>query len=116
MSRVFGANATVPEGGAGNLTMREGSRFIVDVSALPRKQYAEITLGGPVSLREGGTLGDYVALSDVGHTLSFSADGTKILVNDNVPGRTTIRSRSTLMGRRSSLTSIRWTSTSSSAM
>ena len=85
----FGSNVSLPVGSSisGNLTMREGSRFIVDVSALPRKQYAEITLGGSVSLREGGTLADYVALSDDGHTLSFSADGTKILVNDNVPVR-----------------------------
>ena len=85
----FGSNVSLPVGSSisGNLTMREGSRLVVDVSALPRKQYAEITLGGPVSLREGGTLADYVALSDDGHTLSFSADGTKILVNGNVPVR-----------------------------
>ena len=40
-----------------------------------------------MTLPEGGSFLDYIALSDDSHTLSVSGDGTKILVNDNVPVR-----------------------------
>ena len=84
----FGSNVELPVGSSitGNLTMREGSQIIVDVSSLAAKQYAEISLG-TVTLPEGGSFLDYIALSDDSHTLSVSGDGTKILVNDNVPVR-----------------------------
>ena len=85
----FGSNVELPADSSisGNLTMREGSQIIVDVSSLARKQRAEITIGGTVSLPEGGTLIDYVVLSDDSHVLTFSQDGTKIIVNDVVPVR-----------------------------
>ncbi|MBP5510888.1 MAG: hypothetical protein J6Z49_08225 [Kiritimatiellae bacterium] len=71
----------------GNLTMLRGAKVEIDVSGLGVKEYAEISIGGTVSLPEGGTFLDYVALSDDSHVLSLSEDGKKILVNDSVPVR-----------------------------
>ena len=71
----------------GNVTMLKDSKIVVDVSGLSSKEYAEISIGGTVTLPEGGTFLDYLALSDDSHVISLSDDGKKILVNDNVPVR-----------------------------
>ena len=71
----------------GNVTMLKDSKIVVDVSGLSSKEYAEISIGGTVTLPEGGTVIDYLALSDDSHVISLSDDGKKILVNDNVPVR-----------------------------
>ena len=70
---------------SGNVTMLKGSKILVDVSGLGTKEFASISIGGTVTLPEGGTFLDYIALSDASHVLSLSDDGKTILVNDSVP-------------------------------
>jgi len=90
-SLYVGCNATaeLKPGSAitGDVTMLKDSKIVVDVSGLSSKEYAEISIGGTVTLPEGGTFLDYLALSDDSHVISLSDDGKKILVNDTVPVR-----------------------------
>lgn len=72
---------------SGNVTMLKDSKILVDVSGLGTKEFASISIGGTVTLPEGGTFLDYIALSDASHVLSLSDDGKTILVNDSVPVR-----------------------------
>ncbi len=90
-SLYVGCNATagLKPGSAitGNVTMLKDSKIVIDVSGLSSKEYAEISIGGTVTLPEGGTFLDYLALSDEGHVFTLSDDGKKILLNDIVPVR-----------------------------
>ena len=82
----YGSTLVIAAGDAtvsGALSIQEGGKLVIDVSALAAKQHVVITFAS-FALPAGGTLYDYVSLTGnaAGHVLTIGADGLSIHVND----------------------------------